>query len=141
MTVVGLNFRRLRARWSFPRLATAMFAAFALGLVVIGTAGSLWTAALGMVVVGFGIGLQNPTVNGWVVASVAPDARTKALGLLTSALFLGQFASPLVAQPLIDAAGLGRTFVFAGALAAVIAGVLAAAHGVRRGRAVSGSPR
>ncbi|MFJ7219253.1 MFS transporter [Amycolatopsis sp. NPDC098790] len=140
MTVVGLNFRRLRARWSFPLLATAMFVAFAVGLVVIGTAGSLWTAALGMVVVGVGIGLQNPTVNGWVVASVAPGARTKALGLLTSALFLGQFTSPLVAQPLIDAAGLGRTFVVAGALAAVIAGVLAAAHLVRRGRAVSGSP-
>lgn len=37
MTLVGLNFRRLRARWSFPMLAIAMFAAFAVGLVVLGT--------------------------------------------------------------------------------------------------------
>ncbi|SFW85263.1 MFS transporter [Amycolatopsis australiensis] len=141
MTLVGLNFPRLRTRWSFPGLATGMFAAFAAGLVVIGLAGGLATAAIGMVVVGLGIGLQNPTVNGWVVASVAPGARTKALGLLTSALFLGQFASPLLAQPVIDAAGLGRTYVFAGVLAALVAGVLAAAHLARRGRAVSGSPR
>lgn len=132
MTVVGLNFRRLRARWAFPVLVTAMFVAFALGLVVLGLASGLATAALGMVVVGVGIGLQNPAVNGWVVASVAPGARTKALGLLTSALFLGQFASPLLAQPVIDAAGLGRTFVFAGVLAAGIAGVLAAVHLLRR---------
>lgn len=120
MTLVGLNYRRLRARWDFPVLATVMFAALAVGLVLIGSAGTLWIAGLGMVVVGVGIGLQNPTVNGWLVASVSPGARTKALGLLTSALFLGQFSSPLIAQPVIDTVGLGTTFVLAGALAAVV---------------------
>jgi len=132
MTVVGLNFRRLRARWDFPVLAVALFAAFAAGLAVLGAAGSLGVAALGMVVVGVGIGLLNPTVNGWVVASVAPGARTKALGLLTSALFLGQFASPLLAQPLADAAGLGWTFGCAGILAAVMAVVCAGVAARRR---------
>ncbi|MCR6484991.1 MFS transporter [Amycolatopsis sp. OK19-0408] len=132
MTVVGLNFRWLRARWDFPVLVTAMFVAFAVGLVVLGVAGGLATAAVGMVVVGVGIGLQNPAVNGWVVASVAPGTRTKALGLLTSALFLGQFASPLLAQPVADAVGLGRTFVFAGVLAAVVGVVVAVVHFLRR---------
>ena len=137
MTVVGLNFRRLRARWDFPVLAAAMFAAFAAGLAVLGSAGGLGSAAAGMVVVGVGIGLLNPVVNGWVVASVAPGARTKALGLLTSALFLGQFASPLLAQPVIDAAGLGWTFGYAGILAAVVAGVMAGALLLRRAGAAA----
>ncbi|MBN9747100.1 MFS transporter [Amycolatopsis sp. A1MSW2902] len=128
MTLVGLNFRRLRARWSFPALAIAMFAAFAVGLVVLGTASALWTAALGMVVVGLGIGLQNPTVNGWLVSTASPGVRTRALGLLTSALFLGQFSSPLIAQPVIDAVGMGTTFVLAGALAAAIGIVVAVIH-------------
>jgi MFS family permease len=132
MTLVGLNFRRLRARWSFPVLAIGIFTAFAAGLVVLGAADGLAVAALGMVVVGVGIGLLNPTVNGWVVATVAPGARTKALGLLTSALFLGQFTSPLIAQPLVDGAGLGRTFVCAGVLAAVIAAAMAATRLLRR---------
>lgn len=134
MTLVGLNFRRLRARWDFPVLVTAMFAAFAVGLVVLGAAGALGVAALGMVVVGLGIGLQNPAINGWVVASVVPTARTKALGMLTSALFLGQFASPLLAQPVVDAAGLGRTFVFAGVLAAAVAVVLGGTRSLRARR-------
>ncbi|WP_206784975.1 MFS transporter [Amycolatopsis sp. MtRt-6] len=125
MTLVGLNFRRLRARWDFPALAIVLFTAFAAGLVLLGSAGSLGVAALGMVVVGAGIGLLNPTVNGWVVASVAPGARARALGLLTSALFLGQFASPLLAQPVADAAGLGWAFGCAGIAAAVIAVVIA----------------
>ncbi|WP_275290769.1 MULTISPECIES: MFS transporter [unclassified Amycolatopsis] len=128
MTLVGLNFRRLRARWSFPALAIAMFAAFAVGLVVLGTASALWTAALGMVVVGLGIGLQNPTVNGWLVSTASPGVRTRALGLLTSALFLGQFSSPLIAQPVIDAVGMGTTFVLAGALAAAVGIVVAVIH-------------
>ncbi|MGV9292696.1 MFS transporter [Amycolatopsis sp. NPDC003676] len=131
MTLVGLNFRRLRVRWSFPALAITMFAAFAVGLVVLGTAGALWTAALGMVVVGLGIGLQNPTVNGWLVSTAAPGVRTRSLGLLTSALFLGQFSSPLIAQPVIDAVGMGTTFVLSGALAAVVGVVVAAIHGRR----------
>ncbi|MBB5960611.1 MFS family permease [Saccharothrix tamanrassetensis] len=124
MTLVGLNYRRLHTRWNFAVLATAMFAALAVGLFLIGSAGTLWTAGLGMVVVGVGVGLLNPTSNGWLVASVSPGARTKALGLLTSALFLGQFSSPLIAQPVIDTVGLGTTFVLAGALAAVVAGAL-----------------
>ncbi len=128
MTLVGLNFRRLRARWPFPVLAIAMFAAFAVGLVVLGTASALWTAALGMVVVGLGVGLQNPTVNGWLVSTASPGVRTRALGLLTSALFLGQFSSPLIAQPVIDAVGMGTTFVLAGALAAAIGIVVAVIH-------------
>ncbi|MFD9893236.1 MFS transporter [Amycolatopsis sp. NPDC059027] len=132
MTVVGLNYRRIRARWDFRPLAIGMFAAFAAGLLVIGSSSTLWTFGIGLLVVGAGVGLQNPTVNGWVVASVSPGARTKALGLLTSALFLGQFASPLIAQPVIDAAGLGHTFLFAGGLAAVVAVVLAGIHFLRR---------
>ncbi|NKQ55205.1 MFS transporter [Amycolatopsis sp. K13G38] len=124
MTVIGLNFRRLRARCNFRVLAVTLFAAYAVGLIVVGVAGSLWVAALGMVVVGLGIGLQNPTLNGWVVSSVAPADRTRALGLLTSALFLGQFASPLIAQPVVEATGLGRTFVLAGALGMLVAALL-----------------
>ncbi|HET6706396.1 MFS transporter [Amycolatopsis sp.] len=134
MTLVGLKFRRLRARWDFPALAIVLFTAFAAGLVLLGTAGSLGVAALGMVVVGAGIGLLNPTVNGWVVASVAPGVRTRALGLLTSALFLGQFASPLLAQPVADAAGLGWTFGCAGIAAAVIAVVMAATRATAAAR-------
>ncbi|GAA4523409.1 MFS transporter [Amycolatopsis samaneae] len=132
MTLVGLNFRRIRARWDFRPLAIGMFAAFAAGLLLIGSSSTLWTFGIGMLVVGVGIGLQNPTVNGWVVASVSPGTRTRALGLLTSALFLGQFASPLIAQPVIGAAGLGRTFLFAGVLAALVAVTLTVLHLRRR---------
>ncbi|RZQ62449.1 MFS transporter [Amycolatopsis suaedae] len=134
MTIVGLNFGRLRARWDFRSLAIVLFAAYAAGLVLIGTAGSLWTATIGMLITGIGVGLSNPTLNGWVVASVDPGARTRALGLVTSVLFLGQFASPLLAQPIVAASGPGTTFVFAGALGAAVAATLAIVHLSARAR-------
>ncbi|GAB3567734.1 MFS transporter [Amycolatopsis endophytica] len=134
-TLIGLNFRRLRARWDFRALAVVLFVAYAAGLIVLGLAGGLWMAAVGMLITGIGIGLQNPVLNGWVVASVPPAQRTRALGTLTSVLFLGQFASPLVAQPVVDAAGLGTTFVLAGALGATIAAITVLAR-----RKASGSP-
>lgn len=120
-TLVGLGFGRLRNRLGFATLAAMMFGAYAVGLAVVGTAPGLWAAAIGMAVVGLGIGLQNPTMNGWTVASVDPAARTKALGGTTSALFLGQFASPLVAQPVITGAGFAPMFLTAAALAALAA--------------------
>lgn len=121
MTLVGLGFGRLRRRLDFATLATAMFGAFAVGLAVVGAAPGLWSATIGMAIVGVGIGLQNPTMNGWTVASANPVARTQALGGITSALFLGQFASPLVAQPVIDAVGLGPMFLCAAGLAVLAA--------------------
>ncbi|MBN6037780.1 MFS transporter [Amycolatopsis sp. 195334CR] len=134
MTAIGLNYGRLRARWDFRVLAVVMFAAYAVGLVLIGTAANLWTAAAGMLVVGLGVGLSNPTLNGWAVASVEPGARTRALGLLTSVLFLGQFASPLIAQPIVGGAGLGATFLLGGGLAVLVALVLAGMALTRRAR-------
>ncbi|WP_433260155.1 MFS transporter [Actinosynnema sp. CS-041913] len=127
-TLVGLNFRRLRARWDHRVLGVCVFLSYAAGLVVVGLAGSLWMVTLGMLVVGVGIGLQNPTLNGWLAAAATPGVRTRALGLMTSALFLAQFSSPLVAQPVVDAIGLGGMFVVAGGLSALVCVLLAGAR-------------
>lgn len=131
MTLVGLGFGRLRRRLGFATLATAMFGAFAVGLAVVGTAPGLWAAAIGMAIVGVGIGLQNPTMNGWAVASVNPAIRTQALGGITSALFLGQFASPLVSQPVINAVGFGPMFLLAAGLAVLTAALPALVRRLR----------
>ncbi|MFD9700086.1 MFS transporter [Lentzea sp. NPDC059081] len=134
MTVIGLNFGRLRARWDFRALAVALFAAYAIGLVVVGTAGNLVTAVIGMLIAGVGIGLSNPTFNGWVVSSVDPSARTRALGLVTSLLYLGQFSSPLIAQPIVVGAGLSAAFLAASALGAIVAVTLTVIHVTGRSR-------
>jgi MFS family permease len=58
--------------------------------------------ALGLTVAGAGLGLLLPNLTFWVTAVSSTSRRGRALGGLVTALFLGQVASPLLAQPLID---------------------------------------
>ena len=54
---------------------------------------------------------------------MTPDsARGRALGGLTSSLFLGQFLSPILTRPLAEAFGLATAFVWVGAV--MIVGVV-----------------
>jgi hypothetical protein len=48
------------------------------------------------------------------------------MGGLTTSVFLGQFLSPILAQPLIGALGLGGAFLAAGILLGVLAGTFGA---------------
>jgi MFS family permease len=74
------------------------------------------------------------------MATVPPASRGKAAGILTTAVFGGQFLSPLVSSPLAERIGLSTVFwLFAGALAVAglvlgIAGRLQAAAKVNASR-------
>jgi MFS family permease len=71
------------------------------------------------------------------LASVAPAAlRGKAVGGMTSALFLGQFFSPIIIEPFINRVGLSATFVVAG-IAALLMAILFAASATREKRTTS----
>jgi hypothetical protein len=59
------------------------------------------------------------------------------MGLLTTSLFLGQFISPLLAQPLIGAVGLGGAFLAGGGLLSALAGTFGALAWHARPRARS----
>lgn len=62
-----------------------------------------------------------PNANVWATSVAPAVARGRALGGLTAALFLGQFLSPLVVQPLTAASSLSMTFVVVGLISAGIA--------------------
>lgn len=65
-------------------------------------------------IAGTGLGLIIPNINLCLV-SVAPDAiRGRVLSGVTTSIFLGQFLSPLVSQPLSKIVGLGTTYAMGG---------------------------
>ena len=76
---------------------------------------------MALIIGGIGIGLFAPNSSSWL-GSVAPaESRGKAVGGMTSMLYLGQFFSPIIAQPLINQVGLSATFALAGGAALLIA--------------------
>ena len=76
---------------------------------------------VGLLIGGLGLGVLPPNLNVWV-ASITPSAkRGRALGGLTMALFLGQFFTPIITQPLIQQVGVAGTFGVIGSVSLLLA--------------------
>ncbi|MFP5480143.1 MAG: hypothetical protein ACLGIE_10720, partial [Alphaproteobacteria bacterium] len=69
---------------------------------------------LGSLIGGLGMGISMPNYTTWFMARVPASMRGRASGLLTTAFFVGQFASPLASAPLVAAFGLAGTFAAVG---------------------------
>ncbi|MFP4235478.1 MAG: MFS transporter, partial [Nitriliruptoraceae bacterium] len=81
------------------------FTVTAAGYLAVGTATSLVAVVPGLIVGGAGLGLIVPNLVAWVAQAASPAARGRLMGLMTSALFLGQFVSPLLWAPVVRSAG------------------------------------
>jgi MFS family permease len=60
------------------------------------------TSLIAMVIGGIGFGLYIPNHSSWILAVVGPERRGYGVGLVTTAMFLGQFLAPIVAELMID---------------------------------------
>lgn len=84
--------------------------------------GQSWVLILlGLALSGFGLGWIVPNLNVWVANSVPEALRGRALGGVTTALFLGQFLSPIVLQPVLTRFGDNGTFAVVGGAALSVA--------------------
>ncbi len=133
-SVVSLRYARVRQVLGYRSIMAVLFACMALGYVVVGLSQSYAAVVGGLAVSGLGQGLLTPNMANWA-SEVAPEAaRGRVMGLLTTSLFLGQFISPLLAQPLIGAVGLGGTFLTAGGLLSALGGTFGALAWIARPR-------
>jgi MFS family permease len=103
-------------------------------LIALGYGGIAWASGypmvlLGAAVSGFGAGIIFPNSSLWVIALAPARLRGRLLGLMTAAIYLGQFASPILMQPAVSAYGLSGAFAV---FAAIAAGVALVLLGMRR---------
>ena len=70
-----------------------------------------------------------PNLNVWLANESPPDLRGRVLGGLTTAIFLGQFLSPIVGQPVSAVLGIGGLFLSAAALLLLMVPVSLAIRG------------
>lgn len=62
---------------------------------------NFWLILTRTLIAGFGAGFLTPNGNLWIIQITRPEARGKAISGLTTAVFLGQFFSPVLLQPII----------------------------------------
>jgi MFS family permease len=120
--VAGARFSAIRALLPPQKLFAASMVVAAAGYGIITFAGNPWVVGLGALVAGFGFGLQMPNQANWLMSRVPLAKRGAATGVLTSAIFTGQFASPLFAGPVQGLVGLPNTYGLAALL--LIAGAV-----------------
>lgn len=118
----------LRHRAGTLRVYAVAFALMGAGYVVTGAFGHYAAVVSGAFVAGIGVGLFFPASNLAVLALAPPAVRGRVIGGLTTAIFLGQFMSPVLVQPLVAASGIGGAFVACGLGMLAAAAVLALAR-------------
>jgi MFS family permease len=119
--LASLQYGRVASRLDHFEVLTIAFALVGVGYLLISSAGGWAIIVLGLLLGGIGLGLLIPNLNVWLADETPPALRGRVLGGLTTALFLGQFLSPIVGQPVSAIVGLGGLYLSAGALLLVIA--------------------
>jgi MFS family permease len=74
---------------------TISFTFSAAGFFVLSLSRSFLFTEVGAAITGLGAGLVLPTMINWAVSKMTPEVRARGSGLWQTAMFLGQFASPL----------------------------------------------
>lgn len=95
-------------------------------------------AGLGLIGVGFGTAMPHSNIS--LAHVVPPEARGRAMGIMTACKFLGFSASPILLQPVLVQTGYSATFRIAGSIMLGVAGTVWLL-GYFQARPASDSPR
>jgi MFS family permease len=96
-----------------------------IGIMLIGLAPAIWVIFLGCIFVGIGAGMSEPAIASLIFDRTPAYVHALAMGLIVSALNLGQFINPLAMAPLRQALGASGAFLVVG-LALLLVGLAVA---------------
>jgi MFS family permease len=92
-----------------------------IGYLLIGQSSSWLQVLAGLAISGMGLGILMPNMSVWLSSAVPDAMRGRALGGLSTAMFLGQFLSPIVTQPITKSLGLGGVYASIGGILVILA--------------------
>lgn len=121
MVVSSLYYTQLKKRGQFPAIYAAGFLLMAIAYGVAGSTHAYAVILGAMFVAGLGFGIIMANTNLWVIDITRSAFRGRNMGALTTYLFLGQFLSPILCEPLVRWLGISTLFVSAAALMLIIA--------------------
>ncbi len=110
MLPISLLYQRFSKNVAPSALIAVAFAAPTAGFAILSLAESLWSIVAGLMITAAGLAIAGPTLSTWIIALAGDTVRGRAIGILTTGLFAGQFLSPVLTQPIINTLGLRPTF-------------------------------
>ncbi|ASC71395.1 Bacillibactin exporter [Halomicronema hongdechloris C2206] len=114
--LTSMRYGKVKRQLSFISILAIAFGLMGLGYIGLGLVSNYWLVLLILVPAGMGLGLMMPNLNVWVSNEVSDTMRGRALGGLTTFMFLGQFLSPIASQPFRQNLGMTTTYGLTGVL-------------------------
>jgi len=111
MVCTALLYSRIKQKTSFLVVAWSSLLVMGAGYLLTAVSMSFESILMAVFLAGLGLGLFIANLNFWVLEVSPAMIRGKNMGILTACLFLGQFLSPLIAEPIIRHSNLAILFV------------------------------
>jgi MFS family permease len=115
----------IKKKLSHSQVNVLAFLLFGIGYMLVGFANSYAQVLICLSISGIGGGMMLPNAMVWLLSATHARDRGMMMGLLSSFIFLGQFVSPIIVQPIIGLVDLSATFVIVGLFALLISGMYA----------------
>ncbi|TFC30431.1 MFS transporter [Cryobacterium sp. TMT1-3] len=135
----SLSYRWV-SRLGFSNVALLSLTLMSAGMTIVGTSGAIAQVLVGLSISALGVGLVMPNLNSWISDNTSSATRARAIGALISAMFLGQFVSPVIAEPVIQGGDTAPAFLAAGVLSLVAAITVLALSVAKIAQSDSASP-
>ena len=111
----AMSFVLLKRRFDFATIYMIGLGIIAVGFILIGLVQNVYLFFFTSPIMGFGGGVLMTNVTAWMLSRAHHTKRVKSSSYLTSALFLGQFSSPIVFHPFVSYFGVENFFEVIGA--------------------------
>jgi MFS family permease len=119
--IASVTYGKLKQRMEFVTFLPMIFGLMGIGYLLIGQSSNWLQVLTGLAISGMGLGILMPNMSVWLSSAVPDALRGRALGGLSTSMFLGQFLSPIVTQPLTKSMGLGGTYALTGGVLVIVA--------------------
>lgn len=119
-SVVGLLYARLRCRFGYGALLRTTGACWVAAFLILGTVSTPAVLFSAAALFGVGSGLLLPVITVLIGDTPPPERRGQATALSGTAMFVGQFTSPLVFGPLMAATTITTGYLVAAGLSVAL---------------------
>lgn len=108
--IISLFYPRLRQQFSIFKLYFISLMLIGTGFMLISVFHTYEIVLFSLALVGLGNGVILVNNSSWLLSVAKEYERARALGFLSASLFMGQFCSPLLTQPLVRFGGMEMMF-------------------------------
>ena len=122
----ALQYQRFRRWFSFQGIFGLTFLSLGVSFLLIAASSELWLVYIGMAIGGLSWGMFPSNLVAWLARDTPLSVRGRAMGGMTTALFVGQFLTPILTQPLVALGGIASVFWAVGGVALLLMAVFSA---------------